>query len=129
MGRFLQLVGACVASACVLMAPITPTRAADDTITIVAKFYATAGRESEVEAFLLKTLAFVHKSEPNITYRYYRSKKDPALFVTYEIYPNQAALTNHMKVVLPASKETIGATPEGLFARPMEADVLREISN
>ena len=118
-----------VAFACVLMAAMTPARAADETITVVAKLYATPGRESEAEARLLKALAFVHNSEPNITYRYYRSKKDPTLFVTYEIYPNQAALTNHMKVVLPASRETIGATPDGLFARPMEADVLQEISN
>ena len=129
MNRFLSQVGIYVASACVLMVAMTPARAADETITVVAKLYATPGRESEAEARLPKTLAFVHNSEPNITYRIYRSKKDPTLFVTYEIYPNQAALTNHMKVVLPASRETLGATPDGLFARPMEADVLQEISN
>lgn len=104
-----------------------PAKAADETVTVMARLYATPGREAEVEARLLKTLEFVRKAEPNITYRYYRSKKDPTLFVTYEVYPNQAAAGEHMKTVLPAFRKEAGVAPEGLFAKPMEVEILQEM--
>ena len=46
----------------------------------------SAGREAELEAIILKSVEFVRKAEPDITYRAYRSKKDPSVFVYYEMY-------------------------------------------
>ena len=106
-----------------------PALAADDTVTIVARFYATPGKEAEAEARLLKSLDFVRKNEPNITYKFYHSKKDPTLFLSYEIYPSQAELENHVKNVLPASRAALGAFPDGMFSRPMEFDMWQEMSN
>jgi quinol monooxygenase YgiN len=104
-------------------------QAGDDSVIVFAKLYATPGREAEAEARLLKLIEFVRKSEPNITYRIYHSKKDSTQFMTYEIYPNTAEVDEHMKVVLPAFRKEAGAAPEGLFSRPMEIEEWQEISH
>src|ERR1035437_8326257 len=79
-----------------------PVKTADESVTVVARIYVARGREAEAEARLIKLHEFVMKAEPNITYRFYHSKKDPTLFVTYEIYPNEAAAGQHLKVLLPS---------------------------
>ena len=78
--------------AVVLSGGATPaTYAADESVTVVARLYASPGREAELEARILKTVEFVRKAEPNIAYRAHRSKKDPSLILFYEVYPSQAA--------------------------------------
>jgi len=60
-----------------LSVAVDTASAAEDSIAVTARFYATPGREAEVEVRLLQVLAFVRKAEPNITYRLQRSQKDP----------------------------------------------------
>jgi quinol monooxygenase YgiN len=112
-----------------LLAGTELAQAADESLTVIARVYATAGREAEVAARLLKMNEFVRKAEPNITYQFFQSKKNPTLFLTYEIYPNKEAAGEHMKVTLPAFSKEFGAAPEGLFARPMEVEVVEQLRN
>jgi quinol monooxygenase YgiN len=104
-------------------------QAADESVTVIARIFVTPGREAEAEARYQRMIEFVRKAEPNVVYRFFRSKKDPSLFMTYEVYPNQAAASDHLKVTLPSFAKEIGPTPEGLLSRPMEIEVLRALSD
>jgi len=98
---------------------------ADESIAVVAHIRAGPGREAEAEARLRKVVEFVRKAEPNITYRLYRSAKDPAVFVFYEVYPSAAAIEQHRKVTLPAFVKQFGPPSKGLFAGPPEGERLK----
>ena len=103
--------------------------AADESVALIARFYAAPGREAEVEARFLKVVAFVRKAEPNITYKLYRSKTDPSVFMFYEVYPSQAARDEHQNVHIPAFQKEFGAVPEGFYARPAEREFFRALAN
>jgi quinol monooxygenase YgiN len=100
----------------------TQPSSTDDSITVLARFSVTPGREAEAEGLFLKAVAFVANAEPATTYRVFHSKKDPTVFVFYEVYANSAALENHSKVTLPAMAKEYGAPPSGLFSRPPEIE-------
>jgi quinol monooxygenase YgiN len=104
-------------------------RAADESVTLIGRFYASPGREAEVEARFLQLVAFVRKAEPNITYRLHRSIKDPSVFVFYEVFPSQAARDEHTNIHIPAFQKEFGATAEGLFARPPEREFFRALAD
>jgi quinol monooxygenase YgiN len=104
------------------------TQASDGPIVIVVRFYPTPGREEELQAYFLKAVEFVRKAEPNTVYRLHRLDKDPVVFLWYEVYESQAARDNHNKVVLPAFRKEYGPTPDGIFARPAEIELYRDIS-
>ena len=104
------------------------TLASDGPIVSVSKFYPTPGREDEVQTRFLKLVEFVRKAEPNTVYRVHRSSREPVVFLWYEVYESQAALENHRNVVLPAFRREYGPFPEGIFARPAETDLYRDIS-
>lgn len=103
--------------------------AADESIAVTARFYATPGREAEVEARLLQVVAFVRKAEPDITYRLQRSQKDPTAFLFYEIYPTAAAKEAHGKVTMSAFAKEYGPPPEGLYSRPPEVETYSPLAN
>ena len=103
--------------------------AADESVTVTARLYATPGREGELEARILKSIEFVRKAEPDITYRAYRSKKDPSVFFYYEVYPSQAAFDRHAKETVPAFRKEAGPPAEGLFARPPEIEFFRAVGD
>ena len=116
-----SLAGTALAAACLLSSPVS-SRAAKESVTVIARFVATPGREAELEARLLKTVEFVRKAEPAYTYRLHRSSKDPSVFLFYEIYSSQAAVDQHSNVTLPASRREFGPLAEGLLARPPEIE-------
>ncbi len=98
----------------------SPPPAADESVTVFARFDATPGREAEVEALFSKVVLYVHNAEPGASYHFYRSKKDPTVFVFYEVYANAEAADHHAKVTLPAMAREYGPPPEGLFSKPPE---------
>ena len=118
---------------CLLVLPLAGTplgvSVADDSVILIARFYATPGREAELEAIILKSVEFVRKAEPEITYRAYRSKKDPSVFVYYEVFPSQTAFDKHVKEILPAFRKEFGLPVEGLVARPPEIEFLRALAD
>ncbi len=126
--QFAVLAAGLLATASLLGTP-SDSRAADESVVKLARLVAAPGREAELEGRLLKTVAFVRKAEPGITYKLYRSKKDPAVFLVYEIYPSQAASDYHSNVTLPAYSKEYGPRPEGLLARPLEFEVLQPLSD
>ena len=110
-----------------LAAPRTAS-AADEPITIAARFYPAPGREAEAEARLLQTVAYVRRVEPSTVYRLHRSSSEPATFLFYETYASQINLEQHSKVTLPAFRKEYGETPEGLWARPPMIEIFRELA-
>lgn len=113
--------------AILIVALASNSMAADEGIVVTARFVAAPGREAELEARLLKTVAFVRQAEPNYVYRLQRSLKDPAVFMFYEVYPSLAALEQHSNVTLPASRKEFGVMAEGLLARPPEFERFRPL--
>lgn len=103
--------------------------AADEPVTLIARIYASAGREAELESRLQKIADFVHKAEPAATYFFLRSDRTPGLYMSYEIYPNKAAADQHLKVTFPAAIQAVGPPAEGLLVRPPEIERLTPLAN
>ena len=99
-----------------------PVSAADPVVVIV-KVFPSPGREDELQAQYLKRIKYLREAEPNATFRLHRSTKSPVTFLWYEVYPSQAAYENHLKVVMPAFREQVGSTAEGVIAKPSESEV------
>ena len=125
--RTLKLLAVLVCG-CASYASEAQTLASEGPIVSVSKFYPAPGREDEVQTRFLKLVEFVRKAEPNAVYRLHRSNKEPVVFLWYEVYESQTALENHRNVVLPAFRRDYGPAPEGLFARPAETELYRDIS-
>ena len=97
-----------------------------DPVVVISRHYPAPGREDELQARFVKIVEVVRAAEPKTIYRFYRSSKEPATFLFYEIYESQAARDYHMNVVAEFRKQS--PPPEGLFARPSETEVYREIT-
>jgi quinol monooxygenase YgiN len=96
--------------------------AADEPIIVVVKLFPAEGREDEAQARIAKLVKFVPANNPGVTFRLHRSTKKPVVFLLYETFPSQASLDLQQKTVLPAYVKEVGATPEGLFAKPNEVE-------
>ena len=104
-------------------------RAAEEKITLISRFVAAPGREADVEARFAKLVPYIRKAEPNVTYRLYRSEKEPSVYIFYEVFPSKAARDEHVNVHVPAFQKEFGSTTEGLFARPPEREFLRAVAD
>ena len=104
-------------------------RAADEPVTVIARVYASPGREAELESRLQKIADFVHKSEPAATYFFLRATNTPGLYMSYEIYPSKAAADEHLKVTFPAALKVLGPPAAGLLVRPTEIETLTRFTN
>jgi quinol monooxygenase YgiN len=102
-------------------------RAAEESVTVIARYWVTPGREAEAEPRFIRALEFMQKVEPGSSFKMYRSDTDPSLFVYVEVYASQAALDEHRKTTNPARAKELGPTPEGLLARPPEIQQLRSV--
>ena len=95
-------------------------------LTVVAKIHPKAGRESEVEALLVKMAAAVRQHEPDcLVYRPHRSAVEPATFYFYEQYRTDAAFELHR-----SAPHLAGYRGEmnALVARPTEIEVYRSLT-
>jgi quinol monooxygenase YgiN len=104
-------------------------QAGDESTTIISRLYATPGREAELASRLKKWEEIGRKLEPTVTVIFRQSKKNPALFMGYELFPNKTALTEHSSVSRPAILKELGPVPEGLLERPVEYDILGPLQN
>ena len=127
----LSVAGSAIFVAVLLSAP-RAVSAADEPITIAARFYPAPGREAEAEAEaearLLQVVAYVRKAEPGAMYRLHRSSSEPTTFLFYETYASQAALEQHSKVTVPAFGKEYGPALDGLWARPPAVETFRELA-
>ena len=108
--------------------PSSPAYAGDEALIVTAKLHATAGREAEAGARLVKFTEYIRKSEPGVTFRMFHSNGDRTLFSTFEVYPNSQAFSNHLNVVIPAFFREAGPDPQGLYSRPMDVEYWQELS-
>ena len=119
---------AIVAFAVLATRGVSNAQNADGSIVMVRKNYPTPGREDELQSRWLKLVEFLRKAEPNAVFHLHRTTKEPVVFLWYEVFESQAALDNHLKVVVPAFQKEFGPTPEGILARPSESETYRNIS-
>jgi len=119
---------AIVALAVLVTTGVPDAQTVDGSIVMVRKNYPTPGREDELQMRWLKLVEFLRKAEPNAVFQLHRTTKEPVVFLWYEVFESQAALDNHLKVVVPAFQKEIGPTPEEILARPSEAETYRNIS-
>lgn len=103
--------------------------AAYEPTIVVVKLFPVEGREDEAQARLAKLVKLVPANNPGATFRLHRSTKNPVVFLLYETYPSQAAQDRQPKTVLPAFFKEFGATPEGLYGKPNEAELYRMTSD
>ena len=120
---------AIVALAVLVATGVSDAQTADGAIVMVRKNFPTPGREDELQSRWLKLVEFLRKAEPNAVFHLHRTTKEPVVFLWYEVFESQAALDNHLKVVIPAFQKEFGPTPEGILARPSESETYRSISN
>jgi quinol monooxygenase YgiN len=119
---------AIVAFALLATTGVSNAQNADGSIVMVRKNFPTPGREDELQSRWLKLVEFLRKAEPNAVFHLHRTTKEPVVFLWYEVFESQAALDNHLKVVVPAFQKEFGPTPEGILARPSESETYRNIA-
>ena len=93
-------------------------------ITIVARLTAKQGSEKQLEEALRAMIPKVREEPGALAYVLHRSVKNPALFVFYEVYTDQAALEHHSKT--PHMAELQSKLPALLDSRPT-IDILTEL--
>lgn len=123
--RLLPLLQAIMLSA---WAATAVAQAADESVIVFSRVYAAQGREAEVESRLVRLVAHVKDQVPGITYLYYRSAKDPTLFLTYEVFPDKATAAKVVREVVPGFAKVAGPSPAGLYAKPAEFEIVRPLS-
>ncbi len=104
-----------------------PAGAADDTIMVIVHFYPTPGREDELKTRLVKLRDFVNTHATDVTYKLYRSRTEPVVFLLHETFPSQAALEDQTRTVFPAFQREHGPIPTGIVTRPVEPERFREV--
>jgi|SRR5215510_8760467 len=100
-----------------------------DVITIVAKLRAAKGKGDALAARLAEQAAVVRGAEPGcLVYRPHRSTKDPDVFVFYEQYVDDAAVTAHRKAPhMAAFRERLGQ--EELTEGAVEIEIFRSLTD
>jgi quinol monooxygenase YgiN len=122
-------IGSALLAATLLVGARSSAEAAEEPVTVIARYWVTPGREAEAEPRFRQALAFMQKVEPGSSFKLFRSENDPSLFVYVEVYPSQAALAEHRSVTNPARARDLGPTPAGLLARPPEIQEFRAVGN
>ncbi len=99
-----------------------------DVLTIVATLRAAKGRGDELEALLVEQAGVVRRQEPGcLVYRVHRARKDPDLFMFYEMYVDAAALDAHVKSPHFATYRERW-DKDGLVDGPLEFKIYRSIT-
>lgn len=100
-----------------------------DVLTVVAKIRAASGKGDALAALLKEQAAAVRKAEPGcLAYRPHRSTKDPALFLFYEQYADDAAFEAHRKAPhLAAFRER--REKDGLTEGAVEVEIYRSLTD
>jgi quinol monooxygenase YgiN len=109
-------------AALVAIATLNAFAQQQEPIVVLVKVFPAQGRENELQALYIKRLEYLRKSEPDVSFKLHKSKKEPSVFLWYEVYPSQAAYDNHLKVVMANYRKEFGPTPEGILAKPSESE-------
>jgi quinol monooxygenase YgiN len=96
----------------------------DTVLTIVARIQAKPGLEDRMKQNLLSLLALTRAESGCITFDLLQDTIDPAVFVLYENWKDQASLDAHFQQ--PYVKQVLQAYEETL-AEPIEVMSLRKI--
>jgi len=97
-------------------------------LTVVATLRAAEGKADELAALLAEQAAVVLREEPGcLVYRAHRSTRDPALFLFYEAYQNEAAFDVHRRAPHLASYRA-RREKEGLTEGAVDVQVYRSIT-
>jgi len=109
-----------------LVAP-PPAPAGDDTIVVIVHFHPTPGREDQLRTRLVRLRDFVNTHAAGVTYKLYRSRSEPVVFLLHETFPSQAALDDQTRTIFPAFQREHGPIPAGIVTRPVEPERYGEV--
>jgi hypothetical protein len=62
-----------------------------------------------------------------VTYRLYRSRTEPVVFLLHETLPSPATLEDQARTILPAFQREHGPVAAGIATRPVEPKRFREV--
>jgi quinol monooxygenase YgiN len=62
-----------------------------------------------------------------VTYKLYRSRTDPVVFLLLETFLSQAALEDQTRTVFPAFQREHGPIQTGIVTRPVEPERFHEV--
>ncbi len=62
-----------------------------------------------------------------MTYRLYRSRTEPVVFLLHETFPSPAALEDPTRTTFPPFQREHGPVPAGIVTRPVEPERFREV--
>ena len=97
-------------------------------LTVVATLRAAKGKDDALAALLAEQAAVVLKEEPGcVVYRAHRSTSDPALFLFYEMYRDDAAFEAHRKAPHLATYRA-RREKEQLTEGPVDVQIYRSLS-
>lgn len=97
-------------------------------LTVVATLRAAKGKDDALAALLAEQAAVVLKEEPGcVVYRAHRSTSDPALFLFYEMYRDDAAFEAHRKAPHLAAYRA-RREKEQLTEGPVDVQIYRSLS-
>lgn len=111
----------------ILTAAAPPAPGQDGPIMVLVHFHPTPGREDELKARLVRLRDFVNTHAPGVTYRLYRSRREPVVFLLHETFPSQAALDDQARTIFPAFQREHGPIPTGIVSRLVEPERFREV--
>jgi quinol monooxygenase YgiN len=95
-------------------------------LTVVARIYPKAGRESEVEGLLVKMAAAVQQHEPDcLVYRPHRSTAEPTCLLLLRAVPDGRRFEFHRTAPHLAG---FRAEMKELVARPSEIELYRSLT-
>lgn len=95
-------------------------------IGIIATITAADGKEKELEAALTEMIGKVESEDGTLVYALSRKQGSPGVFVFYELYADQAALSAHgssdaMKQLQGKLAGLVGGRPEIVMLEPLAA--------
>lgn len=99
-----------------------------EAFTVIARIRAAEGKSDALAALLVEQAAVVRAAEPGcLVYRVHRSTRDPALFVFYERYVDEAAFAAHRDAPHVAAFRERRAR-EGLADGPVDVEIVRALT-
>lgn len=116
--------GAAVLATAPFSEAMAQTSPAPAVVTIIAQLRAKSGQEAALRDALVEVATASRQETGCITFDMHVSRDDPALFLAFERWVDQAAVDAHFET--PHFKAIVGRSEE-LLAEPMEAHFARQI--
>lgn len=93
-------------------------------VTVIVRVVAKKGMEDKVKFALNSLIAPTRVEEGCISYNFYQSIEDRALFISHEIWQDQESFTKHLTMSYIVALQEVGID---LLERPLEVAIVEPI--